>query len=226
MALGIYAETMTFADRRTQRSLASRLRATVAVGFTLAVFGLACSGKSTTERAIPVASAGAEPAETAGANNAGSPSSAGIGGGAPIVAPDTGGSGGADCVPTATKKCRDASFIALGSKCLTKCPEHNLMCDNRFWKGNCTHGCMSDADCQDTGSVGVCGKDNQCYRPCSAGAKPCSRTMYSCVGDPGHTYCASDVPNPHLDGGVDVDAGEDAGVDDAGSDPGDPDPAM
>ena len=118
------------------------------------------------------------------------------------------------CVPTPTKKCRDASFIYLGSKCLTKCPLHNLTCDNRFWKGNCTHGCTTDADCQDTGSVGVCGQDLQCYRPCSPGPKPCSRTMYECVGDPGHTYCASSVPNPHLDGGDDagdLDAGDDGG---------------
>jgi len=117
------------------------------------------------------------------------------------------------CVPTATKKCRPATFIALGSKCLTKCPLHNLRCDSRFWKGNCTHDCLTDADCQDTGSPGVCGKDLQCYRPCDPGPKPCGRTMYECVGDPGHTYCASSVPNPHLDGGVDAstDAG-DAGM--------------
>jgi hypothetical protein len=29
------------------------------------------------------------------------------------------------------------------------------------------------------------------------------------VGDPGHLYCASSFPNPHLDGGDD--AGDDAG---------------
>jgi hypothetical protein len=118
------------------------------------------------------------------------------------------------CVPTPTKKCRPATFIYLGSKCLTKCPLHNLTCDPRFWKGNCTHSCMTDADCQDTGSPGVCGVDNQCYRPCTPGPKPCSRTMYECVGDAGHTYCASDVPNPHLDGGADAadfDAADDGG---------------
>src|SRR5690242_10064127 len=38
------------------------------------------------------------------------------------------------CVPTDAKKCRDASFIALGSKCLTKCPERTLICDSTFWK--------------------------------------------------------------------------------------------
>ncbi len=213
---------MTITHRGTRRfSAVSRLRAGFATGFVLAVFGLACSAKNTTGSAPPVAVAGADAAGTAGAGNAGSPSGAGTGGSAPIVDAGMAGTNDMDaCVPTATKKCRDASFIALGSKCLTKCPVRTLSCDNRFWKGNCTHACMTDADCQDTGSVGVCGKDNQCYRPCAAGDKPCSRTMYSCVGDPGHTYCASDVPNPHLDGGTD------AGQDDAGSDPTDPDPSM
>ena len=116
------------------------------------------------------------------------------------------------CVPTDAKKCRDASFIALGSKCLTKCPQANLSCDPRFWKGECTHPCASDAECQDTGSPGVCGKDNQCHRPCSPGPKPCARTHYDCMGDPGHQYCASTFPNPHIDGG------DDAGDDDAGDD--------
>jgi hypothetical protein len=122
------------------------------------------------------------------------------------------------CVPTDAKKCRDASFIALGSKCLTKCPLHNLVCDPRFWKGECTHPCASDADCQDTGSPGVCGKDDQCHRPCSPGPKPCSRTHYDCVGDPGHQYCASSFPNPHLDGGDDGgDEAGDNGGDDGGN---------
>ncbi len=213
---------MTISNRHSRRfSAVARLRAGFAVGFVLAVVGLACSAKNTSSGAAPTGTAGADGNATAGASSAGSPGSAGTAGSAAIV--DAGMAGTVDmdaCVPTATKKCRDASFIALGSKCLTKCPVHNLTCDNRFWKGNCTHACMSDADCQDTGSVGVCGKDHQCYRPCAAGDKPCSRTMYSCVGDSGHTYCASDVPNPHLDGG------DDAGQDDAGSDPGDPDPSM
>jgi len=120
------------------------------------------------------------------------------------------------CVPTDTKKCRSDDFIALGSKCLTKCPMHNLQCDPRFWKGECTHACKTDADCQDTGSPGVCGKDDQCHRPCNPGEKPCARTHYECMGDPGHQYCASNTPNPHTgDGG---DAGDDAGDDDSGAD--------
>jgi hypothetical protein len=119
------------------------------------------------------------------------------------------------CVPTDAKKCRDEDFIALGSKCKTKCPQHELVCDPRFWKGECTHPCASDADCQDTGSPGVCGKDDQCHRPCSPGPKPCARTHFDCVGDPGHLYCASSFPNPHNDGGDDagddmVDASDDA----------------
>jgi hypothetical protein len=117
------------------------------------------------------------------------------------------------CIPTDAKKCRDASFIALGSKCLTKCPVHNLVCDPRYWKGECTHPCATDADCQDTGSPGVCGDDSQCHRPCSPGPKPCARTHYDCMGDGGHTYCASTFPNPHLDGGDDGgwDAADDGG---------------
>jgi hypothetical protein len=118
------------------------------------------------------------------------------------------------CVPTDAKPCRDATFIALGSKCMTKCPQHNLLCDPTFWKGECTHPCAADADCQDTGSPGVCGKDNQCHRPCGSGTKVCQRTHFDCVGDPGHTYCASSFPNPHVDGGTT--ASDDAGDDDAG----------
>jgi hypothetical protein len=81
------------------------------------------------------------------------------------------------------------------------CPQHNLVCDPTFWKGECTHHCNADADCQDTGSPGVCGKDDQCHRPCQSGSTPCQRTHYDCVGDPGHLYCASSFPNPRLDGG-------------------------
>jgi hypothetical protein len=167
-------------------------------------FAIACSPTNKAQSQTSVSSAGSGGGDTTIPD----PSDAAVDPDAADADSDAG-----DCVPTATKKCRPATFIALGSKCLTKCPLHNLRCDPRFWKGNCTHDCLTDADCQDTGSPGVCGKDLQCYRPCDPGPKPCGRTMYECVGDPGHTYCASSVPNPHLDGGADAsaDASDDAG---------------
>jgi hypothetical protein len=98
------------------------------------------------------------------------------------AAPSDAGPSGADA---------KVAIQGVGSKCLTVCPMH-LMCDPYKWKGFCTKSCMTDNDCQGTGDppvVGVCGPDMRCYKACDPTTDPCTREQWTCVGDPGHTYC-------------------------------------
>jgi hypothetical protein len=106
----------------------------------------------------------------------------------------------------------------VGSKCLTVCPMH-LTCDPYKWKGFCTKPCTTDTDCQGTGDppvVGVCGADMRCYKACDPTTDPCTREQWTCVGEPGHTYCDNFYDAHYYKpdsggGGPQGEAGDDAG---------------
>ncbi len=132
----------------------------------------------------------------------------------PVSVGDTGSP-----TPEASDAASDAkvktTIQGVGSKCLTVCPMH-LTCDPYKWKGFCTKTCSSDSDCQGTGDppvVGVCASDGLCYKACDP-ATGCTRTLWTCVGDPGHTYCDNFYDahyyKPGSEGG---EGGDDGGTD-------------
>jgi hypothetical protein len=106
-------------------------------------------------------------------------------------APNDASSGANDSGPVDATGSDGKVIQGVGSKCLTVCPM-NLTCDPYKWKGFCTKPCTTDSDCQGTGDPpvkGVCASDGQCYKACDPTSDPCTRTLWTCVGPPGDTYC-------------------------------------
>jgi hypothetical protein len=147
-----------------------------AVGLSGACAGNATPGQPRQSDSMAGSAGSGGSSSTGPAGSAGSAASAGGVAGSAITT--AGAAGTADKAPP-----------GIGSKCMTKCP-YDLLCEPAEWKGLCTRDCANDADCGGTGVPGVCAS-GRCYRGCTPVSDDCQRLRFTCVGEPGHTYCTS-----------------------------------